>query len=204
MISFGSLAVFCVAYLLATASPGPAVAAIVARTLSHGTRGITSFIAGFVVGDLIWFTLAATGMAMLAQKAKPVFLVVKYAGALYLLYLAYRSWTAPLAVIEADHAPPERSGRLFLVSLMITLGNPKVMVFFLALLPTIIDMREMGVALYLEAAVAMIVILSAVLTSYVLAAVRARRFFKSAHALRWVNRIAGTAIGGAAVAVATR
>lgn len=87
---------------------------------------------------------------------------------------------------------------------MITLGNPKVMVFFLALLPTIIDMREMGVALYLEAAVAMIVILSAVLTSYVLAAVRARRFFKSAHALRWVNRIAGTAIGGAAVAVATR
>jgi threonine/homoserine/homoserine lactone efflux protein len=143
-------------------------------------------------------------MAMLAQKAQPVFLVVKYAGALYLLYLAYRSWTAPVAVIEADHAPPERSGRLFLVSLMITLGNPKVMVFFLALLPTIIDMREMGVALYLEAAVAMIVILSAVLTSYVLAAVRARRFFKSAHALRWVNRIAGTAIGGAAVAVATR
>ncbi|MEP6549353.1 MAG: LysE family transporter [Gammaproteobacteria bacterium] len=48
-----------------------------------------------MLADLIWFTLAATGMAVLAQKAHTVFLVVKYMGAAYLLYLAYRMWTDP-------------------------------------------------------------------------------------------------------------
>src|SRR5690554_5229105 len=113
-MSFGGLAVFCLAYLLATATPGPGIAAIVARVLSHGTRGAPSFIAGYVVGDLIWFTFAATGMAMLAQSAYLLFLVVKYAAAAYLLYLAYRLWTNPVRAVAdvAISEQPLRSGRL--------------------------------------------------------------------------------------------
>src|SRR5688572_9831835 len=96
MNTLGGLAVFCLAYLLATASPGPGVAAMVARVLSHGARGVVAFIAGFVAADLIWFTFAATGMAMLAQNAHVVLLILKYAGAVYLLYLGYRFWVAPV------------------------------------------------------------------------------------------------------------
>ena len=79
---------FGLVYLLAAASPGPGIAAIIARVLSYGTSGIASFIAGYVIGDLIWFSLAATGMAALAQTAHTLFLAVKFAGAGYLLYLA--------------------------------------------------------------------------------------------------------------------
>lgn len=75
------LTLFCLTYFLATATPGPGIGAILARVLGRGTEGLVAFIAGYVVGDLIWFTLAATGMVMLAQTAHSLFVVIKYAGA---------------------------------------------------------------------------------------------------------------------------
>ena len=85
-----------------------------------------------------------------------------------------------------------------------TLGNPKVMVFFLALLPTVIDLRGLTVTKYVEIAVAICVILSCVLTAYAVAALRARHLFASARAVRWLNRGSGTVMVGAAVAVAAQ
>src|SRR3979411_92437 len=127
------LSVFCLAYALAVAVPGPGVAAIIARSLGHGLRGAPAFIGGFLVGDLIWFTFAATGLAMLAQTAYTVFLVVKYAGVAYLLYLAHRLWTAPAKAMDASaEVVRDRPAQLFLGSLALTLGNPKTMIFFLA------------------------------------------------------------------------
>ena len=54
MTSTGLLT-FCAVYALAVATPGPGVAAIIARSLAHGLKGAPAFIAGFVVGDLVWF-----------------------------------------------------------------------------------------------------------------------------------------------------
>jgi threonine/homoserine/homoserine lactone efflux protein len=205
-MSLHGLGLFCLVYLLATASPGPGIAAVVARVLSRGTHGLVAFIAGFVVGDLIWLTCAATGMAALAQTAHVAFMLVKYAGAAYLLYLAYRLWTAPAQAFREDDVPPvqQSSSQLFLGSLALTIGNPKVMVFFLALLPTVLDLKNMTLSDFLEVAVASMIILSSVLSSYAFAALRARRLFKTTRAIRWLNRGAGTAMAGAAVAVASR
>lgn len=80
--------IFCGVYAMATFSPGPAVAAIVARTLAVGLRRTAPFILGIVAGDLVWFALVALGLAALAQNFQPVFLAIKYAGVAYLLYLA--------------------------------------------------------------------------------------------------------------------
>lgn len=204
-MSLHGFALFCLVYLLAVAAPGPGIAAILARVLSRGAEGMAAFIAGFVVGDLIWFTFAATGMAALAQNAHTVFLVVKYAGAVYLLYLAYRLWTAPAQPLaDSSDQPRQSSSQLFLGSLALTIGNPKPMVFFLALLPTVIDLARLTVPDFLTIAAAICVILIAVLSMYALAALRARRFFKSPRAVRWLNRGTGTAMAGAAVAVAAR
>ncbi len=63
------LAVFGVVYALAVAMRGPAVAAVVARSLARGMRGSPAFIAGFLIGDLAWFTVAATGLEALAKSA---------------------------------------------------------------------------------------------------------------------------------------
>jgi threonine/homoserine/homoserine lactone efflux protein len=130
LVSAHGLTVFCLVYLLAVATPGPGIAATIARALARGTAGLPAFIAGFVVGDLAWFTCAATGMAALAQSAHGLFLAVKYLGALYLLYLAIRMWTAPAHAVATQTEVVGGAGalRVFAGALVLTLGNPKAMV----------------------------------------------------------------------------
>jgi threonine/homoserine/homoserine lactone efflux protein len=199
------MVLFCVVYVLATATPGPGIAALIARALGRGPKGLPAFIAGYVVGDLVWLTLAVSGMAMLARSAQPVFAAIRYLGAGYLLYLAWRIWTAPAVAVREAPAPArdERAPRLFAGSLALTMGNPKVMVFFLALLPTVIDLRGITLPQYLAIVAAICIILTSVLTAYAIAALRARRLFSNARAVRWLNRGTGTVMAGAAVAVAT-
>lgn len=199
------MAVFALVYCLAVASPGPGVAAIVARSLARGTKGAPAFLAGFLIGDLVWFTVAATGLAALAQSAYAIFVAVKYAGVAYLLYLSYRMWTSAAKPIETDDVDAsQKPSRLFLGALSLTLGNPKTMVFFLALLPTVVKLETLTVAGFFEIAAVISVVLPAVLGSYVYAAARARKFLQSPRAIRLVNRGGATAMAGAAVAIATR
>jgi threonine/homoserine/homoserine lactone efflux protein len=199
------LAVFGVVYALAVATPGPGIAAIVARSLAHGMRGSPAFIAGFLIGDLAWFTVAATGLAALAKTAYVAFVVVKYAGVAYLLYLSYRMWTSAAKPIESDVVDAsQRPARLFLGSLALTLGNPKAMVFFLALLPTVIQLESLTVSGFFEIAAVICVTLPAVLGGYAYAAARARQLLKSQRAIRVMNRGSATAMAGAAVVVATQ
>jgi len=202
-MSLYGLALYCLVYALSVASPGPGVAAVVARSLTRGARGAPAFIAGFLVGDLMWLTVAATGLAAIAQTAQLLFAAVKYAGAAYLLYLAWRMWTAPAeAPREAEVDASQRPFRLFLASLSLTLGNPKTMVFFLALLPTVVRLEDLTLAGFLEIAALSALILPVVLGAYVVAAVRARRLLQSPRAVRLVNRGGATVMAGAAVAVA--
>ena len=201
------MAVFSLVYCLAVASPGPGVAAIVARSLSRGTQGAPAFIAGFLIGDLVWFTVAATGLAALAQSAYAVFVAVKYAGVAYLLYLSYRMWTTaakPPIADGNDVDPSQKPARLFLTTLSLTMGNPKTMVFFLALLPTVVKLETLTVGGFFEIAAVICVVLPAVLGGYVYAAARARKFLQSPRAIRMVNRGGATAMAGAAVVIATR
>jgi threonine/homoserine/homoserine lactone efflux protein len=88
-MSWYGLATFCAVYFLAVAMPGPGVAAVIAQGLARGSAGAPAFIAGFLVGDLPWFCAAVLGLAALAQTAHAAFVLFRYAGALYLLYLAY-------------------------------------------------------------------------------------------------------------------
>jgi threonine/homoserine/homoserine lactone efflux protein len=204
------LAVFALVYGLAVASPGPGVAAIVARSLSRGTRGAPAFIAGFLIGDLLWFTVAATGLAALAQTAYTVFVAVKYAGVAYLLYLSYRMWKSAAKPIETNEAgtPAEDASqkpvRLFLGSLALTLGNPKTMVFFLALLPTVVKLETLTASGFFEIVAVICVVLPAVLGGYAYAAARAKKLLKSPRAIRIVNRGSATAMASAAVVIAAR
>jgi threonine/homoserine/homoserine lactone efflux protein len=205
-MTLAGLLVFVAAYALAVASPGPGIAALVARVLARGTRGVPAFVAGFVAGDLVWFAVAAGGLALVAQAVEGVFAAVRYAGAAYLAWLAFRFWTAPARPFEAAPADGAAEGgwRLFATGLAITLGNPKAVVFFLALLPTVVDLPSLTPLGAAEIAAAMVAVLVVILSAYALAAARARTLFRSARAVRALNVGAGAAMAGAAAAVATR
>jgi threonine/homoserine/homoserine lactone efflux protein len=204
-MSLYGLAVFALVYALALASPGPGVAAVVARALGRGMGGAPAFIAGFLVGDLVWFTLAAAGLAVLAHSAYTVFLAIRYLGAAYLLYLAWRLWTAPAQPLDPALAPRrERPLQLFLGSVALTLGNPKTMVFFLAVLPTVVELDRLRAGGFLAMALVIAIVLPAVLGAYTLFAARARSRLSRPGAVRWVQRGTSAVMAGAAIAVATR
>jgi threonine/homoserine/homoserine lactone efflux protein len=205
-VSWYGLVTFCAVYALAVATPGPGVAAVIARGLARGPQGAAAFIVGFVVGDLIWFLGASLGLSALAQTAHSAFVVVKYAGAAYLLFLAYRLWSAPARPLDPVNAPDivQRPWGSFLGSLSLTLGNPKPMIFFVALLPTVVNLESLPPMGYVEIAAAIAVILPTILGTYVLAAARARHWFQSPRANQLLNRGSGTLMAAAAVAVATR
>jgi threonine/homoserine/homoserine lactone efflux protein len=199
------LLTFCAVYALAVATPGPGIAAIIARSLAHGTKGAPAFIAGFLVGDLLWFTIAATGLAALARTAATLFVAIKWAGVAYLLLLAWKLWTAPAQRVEVrDDEGRQHGWRAFVASLMLTLANPKAILFFLALLPTVIDLTSMNALRFLEISLAIALVLPSVLGSYVFLAARARQLFTTPSSVRKLNRGSGLAIAGAAVVVATR
>jgi threonine/homoserine/homoserine lactone efflux protein len=204
-MSLYGLAVFALVYTLAVATPGPAIAALIARVLGRGTQGITAFIGGYMLGDLIWFTLAAAGLAVVAKTAYTAFLVLKFAGAAYLLYLAYRLWTAPPAPLAEEGEPPrERPFQLFLGALALNLGNPKTMAFFLAILPTVVELSQLSVERFAAMVAVMCCMLPTVCFSYVFFAGRARKHLSRPESVRWVQRGTGAVMAGAAIAVATR
>ena len=204
-MDLAALLIFAGALVVAAASPGPAIAVLVGRVIGRGPEGASAFAAGLIIGDLVWLAVAVLGLAVVAQTFHEVFLVIKYAGAAYLIYLAYRMWTAPVAPRDVAAATRgDRLPRLFLAGLALTLGNPKVVAFYLALLPNLIDLASVGVLGYAEQAAICVAILIVVYGTYVVAAVRARALFRSQRAVRLLNRAGGTMIAGAAVAVATK
>lgn len=203
-MTLSALLVFAGAYLAVLIMPGPGVTALVARVLAHRLPGTPAFIAGFVGGALAWFTLAATGMALLATVLAPVFIVVRYAGAAYLVFLAWKLWrAAPRAAALTDPAADGR-GRLFLLGLAINLGNPKVILFFLALLPTVVDLSTLTPLGFAELAGLVTLIASSVLGTYALVAARARRLLTTPRAQRLVNRGSAVVVAGAAASITLR
>ena len=205
MLDITALLVFAGALFVAAASPGPGIAAIVARVLGRGPGGAVAFSAGVAIGDIVWLAFAVAGLAVLAQSFYPVFVAIKYAGAAYLLYLAWKLWTAPVVAAPAEGEERRESRlRLFLGGLAVTMGNPKVMVFYLALLPNLIDLSAVSLLGYAELALVTQFVLALVFAAYILLAARARRLFHSPRAMRIVNRGTGAVMASAAVAVATR
>lgn len=201
-MSLSALLIFAGALIVAAGSPGPSIAALVARVIAKGWRDVLPFLAAMWVGEAIWLSLAVFGLAFVAQTFHLAFVVVKWAGVAYLAYLAWKMWTAPVAVRELPEN--DSPAKLFAAGMAVTLGNPKIMMFYLALLPTIIDLGSVTVLGWIELTVTMALVLIAVDLAWAFAAAQARRMLKSRRAMKIANRVSAATMAGAAAAIAAR
>ncbi len=192
------------ALLVAAGSPGPSIAALVSRVLTRGFRDVLPFLAAMWLGEVLWLTLAVAGLAAIAETFHLLFVGIKWAGIAYLLYLAWKMWTAPATVDAATLAPDRSPVRMFFAGLAVTLGNPKIMVFYLALLPSIINLETITLLGWAELALTLLVVLIGIDLTWSLLAVKARTFLRTPRAVRVTNRASATLMTGAAVAIATR
>ena len=203
-MSLSALLIFAAALFVAAGSPGPSIAALVARVMTKGLAGVFPFLAAMWVGEAIWLSLAVFGLAYVAQTFHLAFVALKWAGVAYLAYLAWKMWTAPVAVEESEMPQADRPLRLFLAGMAVTLGNPKIMMFYLALLPTIIDLAAVTLVGWAELTLTMVAVLVAIDLGWALAAAQARKLLRSPRAVRIANRISAGTMAGAAAAIAAR
>jgi threonine/homoserine/homoserine lactone efflux protein len=199
-----SLLIFAGALLVAAGSPGPSIAALVARVISKGFRDVFPFLLAMWIGEGIWLSLAVFGLAVVAQTFHLAFVVVKWLGVAYLLYLAWKMWFAPVKLRDGEMPREDSPVKLFMAGMAVTLGNPKIMMFYMALLPTIVDLAAVTVVGWLELTVTMAIVLIFIDLVWVVAAAQARKFLKSERAMRAANRVSAGMMAGAAAAIAAR
>jgi threonine/homoserine/homoserine lactone efflux protein len=138
MPSLTSLLLFAAASIALLVVPGPSVLYIVTRSLSQGRRAGLISVLGVHVGSVVHVTAAALGLSALLASSATAFMIVKYLGAAYLVWLGVqklrRRESGPV-----EEAPPVRSSRLFTQGIVVNVLNPKTAIFFLAFLPQFVN-----------------------------------------------------------------
>jgi len=204
-LTFYSAVGFAVAMLVLAASPGPGVFATTARALASGFRPALAVMWGIVLGDVMFLLFAVFGLSMVARILGNLFFIVKACGGAYLVWLGIKIWRQrpESALSHQNPAVRSRWGN-FASGLIITLSNPKVILFYCGFLPTFLDLSTLT---FFDLALVVAIIafvLGGVLTSYAYLASRARKMFTNERAVRGLNRAAGGVMVAAGVAIATR
>lgn len=204
-MSLASYLALALAVFILALTPGPVVVATVARTFVSGVRPALGLIAGVALVDLVYLLLAVFGLSAIASALGELFIAVKIVGALYLVWLGYRLWTAKAVPLpETGAAIPRCFWQSFAEGALIDLGNPKIILFYAAFLPPFADLETLGThdVVGMAAVVVGILILSNLGFAWV--ASRARRYIRSARAVKTMNRTSGTLMIGAAAWMTTR
>lgn len=219
-----SLAALAVALFILAITPGPGVFAVLSAALGRGLPTALALTAGIICGDLIFLLLAMAGLTVLAESMGDLFLVVRLGGAAYLIWLGIGLWRGaatarPMAVPEGaasddatchtDATPlptttPLRLLRTACGGLALTLGNPKVIVFYVGFLPTFVDLRTLDATGAALVAATTVAVVGCVLGGYAMMAARARRMLSTPRATRLLHRGAGAVMVGTGAAIATR
>lgn len=197
-----TLLAFAAAFFVFAASPGPDNMTIVARTLSHGAADGIAYGLGTVTGILVFLVLAAAGLSALAAGMGGAMTVLRYLGAAWLVWTGIRLWTAP-AEVPTGRAARGRGGLAgaWATGVALNLGNPKMPLFYIALLPNVIG-THLAAADMVALAAVILVVEAVVIGGHVVLAGRARRLLRTPAAVRRMNRTAGSVMIGAGVAVA--
>jgi len=196
---------FAVAMLVLAASPGPGVFATTARAMASGFRPALAVIWGIVLGDIIFLLFAVFGLSMVARALGNLFFIVKICGGAYLVWLGIKIWLQNPKTFQNSQNPNSRSkwGN-FASGLIITLSNPKVILFYCGFLPTFLDLSALTIVDLTFVVAIITAVLSGVLITYAYLANRARRMFTTERAVKRLNRAAGGVMVAAGVVIAVR
>ena len=195
MLGVADYGAFVVAVIVFLAIPGPGNLALVTSTSKGGVRGGLAATLGVMAGDQVLMWLAVAGVATLLATSPRLFAGVQWLGAAYLAWLGWRMLRAKAGDAPVLHI---RSGQYVRQALLITLLNPKAIVFYMAFFPLFVDpLQHRGLLTFgvMAATIAGLTLLYGALAVWL-----TRRFAERLRAnpslLRWLNRLAGTLLIG--------
>lgn len=185
-------------------APGPDNIFVLTQSAAHGRLAGLFVILGLGVGLLCHTTAVAFGVAALVEASPYAFTVIKFAGAAYLLFLAWKAWSASKANLSGDDAPQETNMKLFLRGWIMNITNPKVTIFFLALLPQFVDPTQGPIVpQFFQLGVIMILAMFVVFGIVALCASFIGDYLRrSPNAQNWMNRVSAIVFVGLALKLA--
>lgn len=130
-------------------APGPDMLYVITRGMTHGKKAGMLSAVGVICGILVHTTAAALGLTLIFQTSASAFLIVKYLGAFYLIYLGIKAWREKNIVSLQTSPSLVSSHRLFWQGVLSNVFNPKIAIFFLAFLPQFVDKGSSQVTLQL-------------------------------------------------------
>lgn len=188
---------YATALAIAAVIPGPGVAALIGQSLGGPLRTALFFLGGIILGDIAYLTIAVAGLAALTTLIPSAFIAIKLASGAYLLFIGYTFWTSKAGLTKIQSAAPKSDLKTLIAGLILTLGNPKTIVFYLALLPSVMDLRAVHPSGWAILAAVTALVLAATLSPYALLANRARKAMTNPKTLTRLNQAAALVIGGA-------
>lgn len=206
MLDLTQVLSYSVALGIAAAIPGPGMAALVARSVSGGAISGFCLLAGLILGDLTYLSFAVFGLVIIAEHFNALFQLVRWGAALYLCYLAWQFWFANHQAIEVSKPAKKKELLSAAISgLTITLGNPKTIAFYLALLPLVINLENVSLQSWGLILVPLtIVVLLSVGALFIFAALRIRQLLSSQRAQQKLFRGAAAIMVAAAASMLVR
>jgi homoserine/homoserine lactone efflux protein len=196
---------FLFASILIAVTPGPGAVISMSTGMRHGYWAALTAILGLQAAILVHLLIVALGLGAVLAASENAFLVVKFIGAAYLVWLGIQKWRAPVIPVDAD-APQIRRSGLFLQGVLVNLTNPKAIIFIAALVPQFVDPAQAQVPQYGLIATTLCLTDLTVMSGYALAAVHLGRWLHDPVAIRRQNRFFGGLFvsAGALLAVSSR
>ncbi len=139
MISSTQLMLFAATSVVLIFTPGPDIIYVMTRGMAQGRKAALAAAAGFSLGNFVHIFFSVVGLSALLASSARAFQLVKYAGALYLVYLGIRMFCSKVELAGGGGLKPLQGRTIFLQSILANVLNPKVAVFFLAFFPQFLD-----------------------------------------------------------------
>jgi len=199
------LAFFAACWLISL-SPGAGAISCMAAGLRFGLRRAMWNIVGLIIGIMFVLLVVAVGLGALLATSTLAFLVVKWLGVAYLVWLGVQQWRAPAIAIDADAAATSMAGsrkQLVLRGFLVNATNPKGIVFMLAVLPQFIDPARPQLVQYLICGATLTLTDLVVMTGYTGLAARVLRLLRTPGQIRAMNRTFGGLLMGMGALLAT-
>ena len=127
------------AAVLLTVMPGPDILFVTAQSISQNAKAGIATALGLCTGLLVHISAAIVGISAIIYSSATIFTIVKFAGAAYLLYLAFSSFRATTSTVSLSKKPVIAYPKLYKKGIIMNVLNPKVSIFFLALLPQFVQ-----------------------------------------------------------------
>lgn len=190
-MTFSNIAAMFGVMVVGALIPSVSVLAVSARSAASGfIHGVFTAL-GIAIGDIIFILIAIFGLSVLAERMGSLFVLIKYLGGAYLIWLGVALWRAKSQAVETEGIIESSLLASFLAGLLITLVDQKAILFYLGFLPAFLDLSAMS---YLDTGIIIVMAVVAVSTKLVYAfmADRASQIFKSTSAIKKINIAAGS------------